>query len=91
MSRTVIITNIPDKASKIPKSPEFSDLLWKALKIADDERIGRGKDAGYGALKYVITKRSLVQRIKEYISHEGPFNDVWTIDYRELEADRLGD
>ena len=90
MSRTVIITHIPDKASEVQNSPEFVTLLWKALKIADDERIGHGKNAGYGALRYVITKRSLVERVKDIIAPKPPYDEEWTIDYRELEADCLG-
>ena len=91
MSRRIVyITNIPYKASEIPKSPEFTDLLWKALRIADDERMGHGKNAGYGALRYVITKRSLLKRIKDVIAPEPPFNEVMTIDYRELEASWRG-
>ena len=91
MSRRIVyITNIPDKASEVQMSPEFVAALWGALKIGDDERIGRGKNAGYGALKYVITKRSLVERVKDIIAPKPPYDEEWTIDYRELEADCLG-
>ena len=89
MSRRIVyITHIPDK---VDMCEELKDKLWDALKVADDEKLGRTKDAGYGALSFVIVKRSWVQRIREFISwHGGGFYEEWTIDYREIEANCLG-
>ena len=88
MSRRIVyITNIPDK---VDMCKELKDRLWDTLKVADDEKMGRTKDAGYGALSFVIAKRAWVQRIREFIHWHSGFHETWTIDYRELEEDCLG-
>ena len=88
MSRRIVyITNIPDK---VDMCEELKDRLWDALKVADDEKLGRTKDAGYGALAFVIVNRSIVERIREFVAPKPPYDEEWTIDYRELEEDCLG-
>ena len=89
MSRRIVyITHIPDK---VDMCEELKDRLWDALKVADDEKLCRAKNAGYGALSFVIVKRPMVQRIREFISwYGGGLYEEWTIDYRELEEDCLG-